>query len=894
MKERYLRRRLSVLTAVLMLGTAVPQTGMTGAAATKDISDTMTWDALRIGGGGFVSGIVTGKKVMYARTDVGGAYKFNYETDRWEQLFGFINEADKGMLSVDSMCVDPTDDNTVYFLCGCAYFSDARTAIYKTTDGGKTFTSIDVTDLIQVHGNGYGRQCGEAIAVDPDNPKRIYCGGDVASGSSALIVSEDAGKTWKPVKGYDDLGYYTYTVKWPFWTSHTVRACTTGNDEAYNEQNGVSTVAVAGGKVYVGTAVKGQTNLVCAEIGSDKFTPADKSLPTDVYPSRINFDADGNLLITYVAGLLFNNGAGGVYRLNPKTGKTEDISPVANSFGGCISDPKDAKKLYATTCGVWSFQNWDKDTACFGEWMYRSTDGGATWESVYAGKHDGVWVYDEELGDMTDHVLFQYMKTGGHDWIYGKAIHWSGSMMMDPTNSDRIYVVSGNGVFRWDDIWGKGYEEGPVATFHPDGIEEVVSLDFTSTADGLDLSAIGDYDGFIHESPDKIGIQYQPNMGSTSAIAVCPQNTDVWVRTAEGDTNNTASAYYTTDRGKTWKGMTPAFKGGKVAISEIKSGVYRIFNSAKESGDVSYSDDFGASWKKCSGIPSQYGSKSTMLLVEPDDPKTVYAYATYFNSSWHYSKDQPDAEDAQYKFCVSTDGGVTFTSTDICMYDQCDSAGRIGYLGKNQLMLGGGWYGMYRVTVKPGTADGVTVEKQDVYYCKTLGYGAPEKQGGVNTIYFYGKPLESDPEGIYRSTDGGKTWVCINTEHLYGGTGNGNYLVGDMNEFGKVYMSTVGCGIICGQIGSGSTQPGSVQTATTTSSSKPAPETVWGDVDCNGTVQIADAVMLARYLAEDPIKVTAQGLANARVTGRETLTSEDSAKILSYLAGLLTKEQLAP
>ncbi len=115
-----------------------------------------------------------------------------------------------------------------------------------------------------------------------------------------------------------------------------------------------------------------------------------------------------------------------------------------------------------------------------------------------------------------------------------------------------------------------------------------------------------------------------------------------------------------------------------------------------------------------------------------------------------------------------------------------------------------------------------------------------------------------------------------------------------MNEFGKVYMSTVGCGIICGQIGSGSTQPGSVQTATTTSSSKPAPETVWGDVDCNGTVQIADAVMLARYLAEDPIKVTAQGLANARVTGRETLTSEDSAKILSYLAGLLTKEQLAP
>lgn len=58
--------------------------------------------------------------------------------------------------------------------------------------------------MIQVHGNGDGRQCGEAIAVDPDNPDIIYCGGDVNSGSSALIWSQDGGDTWEPVKGYDD------------------------------------------------------------------------------------------------------------------------------------------------------------------------------------------------------------------------------------------------------------------------------------------------------------------------------------------------------------------------------------------------------------------------------------------------------------------------------------------------------------------------------------------------------------------------------------------------------------------------------------------------------------------------------------------------------------------
>ena len=45
----------------------------TAFAASKDISSTMEWDTLKIGGAGFVSGIVSGKKEMYLRTDVGGA-----------------------------------------------------------------------------------------------------------------------------------------------------------------------------------------------------------------------------------------------------------------------------------------------------------------------------------------------------------------------------------------------------------------------------------------------------------------------------------------------------------------------------------------------------------------------------------------------------------------------------------------------------------------------------------------------------------------------------------------------------------------------------------------------------------------------------------------------------
>ena len=59
-----------------------------------------------------------------------------------------------------------------------------------------------------------------------------------------------------------------------------------------------------------------------------------------------------------------------------------------------------------------------------------------------------------------------------------------------------------------------------------------------------------------------------------------------------------------------------------------------------------------------------------------------------------------------------------------------------------------------------------------------------------------------------------------------------------------------------------------------------------GDVDENGRVEIADAILLARWMAEDTdITVTAQGLLNADLTGDGQVTTDDSAKLLRNLAG---------
>ena len=62
-----------------------------------------------------------------------------------------------------------------------------------------------------------------------------------------------------------------------------------------------------------------------------------------------------------------------------------------------------------------------------------------------------------------------------------------------------------------------------------------------------------------------------------------------------------------------------------------------------------------------------------------------------------------------------------------------------------------------------------------------------------------------------------------------------------------------------------------------------------GDIDENGSVQIADAILLARWIAEDTdITVTTQGLANADMNGDDKVDSDDAASLLSWLAGTET------
>ena len=95
-------------------------------------------------------------------------------------------------------------------------------------------------------------------------------------------------------------------------------------------------------------------------------------------------------------------------------------------------------------------------------------------------------------------------------------------------------------------------------------------------------------------------------------------------------------------------------------------------------------------------------------------------------------------------------------------------------------------------------------------------------------------------------------------------------------------MSTVGCGIVYGQL-SGNTDPTTKPTGSTSA------DTLYGDANLDGAVDIADAVAVASYVGDSKANaLKAQGLVNADVQGNGNgVNASDALTIQQYIAGVL-------
>ena len=199
----------ALLTVLGISGTAAARvTAPAGAVAPVPYS----WHNAQIVGGGFVDGLIFSparRGLAYARTDIGGAYRWDASQRRWIPLLDFTGFDDWNELGVESIAPDPLNANKVWAATGEYTYPWAVPLDGEILRSDNQGRSWQITDLpIQLASNQNGRDMGERLAVDPDDDNILY----LASPANGLWRSADGGVTWSQVASFpvtstpDDIG----------------------------------------------------------------------------------------------------------------------------------------------------------------------------------------------------------------------------------------------------------------------------------------------------------------------------------------------------------------------------------------------------------------------------------------------------------------------------------------------------------------------------------------------------------------------------------------------------------------------------------------------------------------------------------------------------------------
>ena len=136
---------------------------------------------------------------MYARTDIGGAYRRDSATGPWVPLLDWVDQEHWTYTGIESVAVDPADPNLVYIAAG-TYTNDwsGPGAMLRSSDRGNTWQVTPMT--FKMGGNEDGRGNGERLTVDPNRGSVLYFG----SRKNGLWRSTDGSVTWEQVKSFPE------------------------------------------------------------------------------------------------------------------------------------------------------------------------------------------------------------------------------------------------------------------------------------------------------------------------------------------------------------------------------------------------------------------------------------------------------------------------------------------------------------------------------------------------------------------------------------------------------------------------------------------------------------------------------------------------------------------
>jgi xyloglucan-specific exo-beta-1,4-glucanase len=766
-----MRKKIAgVLAAALAAGaSAVALVTMNVPSALAAPSVPYSWRNVRIDGGGFVPGIVfnpSEQNLIYARTDIGGLYRWNQGNSSWIPLLDWVGWDRWGWNGVLSVATDPVNPARVYAAVGMYLNSwdPNNGAIIRSGDRGTTWQTTELP--FKVGGNMPGRGMGERLAVDPNNNNVLYFGAEAGQG---LWRSTNAGVSWSKVTNFPNAGNYVQDPADP-------NQYLTFNQGvvwvAFDKGSGTAGSTTPG--IYVGVADLQNTVYRSTNGGSTWERLAGQPTGAMAHQGEV---VGGTLYVTTSdKGGPYDGGAGAVWKYQISSGTWTNITPPtpgggANWYGfaGLSIDKQNTNTIMTT-----GYSSWYPDT-----FIFRSTDGGATWAQFY----DYAWPNRTNRYNLNI-TSVPWLTFGDQKSLPEQVpkLGWmTEALEIDPFNSNRMMFGTGATIFGTTNLGV--LNTGGTVNLTPmiRGLEETAVGDLVSHPSGPLFSGLLDIGGFRHTDLTAVpALMYTPFMGAVTSLDYAETNPNWMVRVGQTDRTNSANVAYSTDGGANWfQGSVPnSAQRGYVAMNANAS---RVVWSTENAG-VFYSTSVGGSFTQSSGLPNQSRVESDRV-----NPNKFYGYS---NGT----------------FYVSTNGGQSFTA----------AATGLGEAGQFKVMPGVEgdiWLatstGVYHSTNSGTSFTKVAVSSSAV----SIGFGAPAP--GATYRALYTMATIDNVRGVYRSTDAGASWVRINDDqHQYGNAGEA--ITGDYSVFGRVYLGTNGRGVLVADPTGGPTTTSSRPPTTTT------------------------------------------------------------------------------
>lgn len=596
-------KRLSAVSTVVLLCLAIPA-ALAQAGNQSHGSERYLWRNATITGGGFVTGVVAHparKGLFYARTDIGGAYRWEAGAKRWVSLSDWVDIDTWNATGIESLAIDPSNPDRLYLAAGT--YTTAGTGngwILRSSDQGRTWEHTVLP--IKMGGNEDGRFAGERLAVDPLAPATLFFG----SRNDGLWKSEDRGLTWAKVTSFPVQGR-TNGVGIVFVVFDPGKENDPGKDKKAST-------------IYAGVSSPGD-HLYVSKDGGASWSPV-AGQPHSLLLNHGEFDGRGSMILTY-GDAPGPNGmkAGAVWKWSVASKIWREITPLhpgaGDTFGyGAVAiDPANAATILVGTMDRWEH----------GDDIFRSKDGGLHWTGL--AEHA-----------QRDTSTVPWLLRGKTESRFG---HWIGSIAIDPFDSNHAMYVTGEGIWATNDL-GRADQNLPTH-WEPGavGLEESVVEEVLSPPTGAPLlSAVWDFDGFRHEdlnrSPRHGG--FQPSYGHNTGMDFAGRDPAVVARVygIQSGSKSTGGAY-SRDNGITWSefaGKSSGTGSGTIAVSADGAS----FVWSPQGAGVQFSSDHGRTWRASAGAPA-----AIRIVSDRVNPRGFYGF---------------DRQTG--RLYASSDGGATF------------------------------------------------------------------------------------------------------------------------------------------------------------------------------------------------------------------------------------------